>query len=69
MTHNIRPLPLAWAATKTSSSAGTPPRPGHTPGYSGAITLGIALRYLTQRRPKATLLPFPRKSGLLPPAA
>ncbi len=64
MTHYVRPLSLAWAGHKTSSTA-IPQRPA----YGNAISLGIVLRFLTQRRPKATLLPFPRKSGLLPPAA
>lgn len=65
MTHYVRPLSLAWAGLKTSTLAVPTPRPAH----AGAITLGIALRYLAQRRPKATLLRFPRKSDMLPPAA
>jgi hypothetical protein len=61
MTHYVRPLSLTWAGLKTSSS----PEQAR-PALSGTITLGIALRYLAQRRPKAALLQFPRKSEPLP---
>ena len=58
MTHYVRPLSLTWAGLKRPSPHGSAPRATHV----RAITLGIALRYLAQRRRKATLLQFRRKS-------
>ena len=70
MTHYVRPLSLAWAGPKTSSLSIARARPTYgNATHANAISLGIVLRFLAGRRPKATLLPFPRKSGQLPPAA
>ncbi len=69
MTHYVRPLSLTWAGRKSSSSPGSAqPAAAARPALTGTIALGIALRYLAQRRPKATLLQFPRKSEPLPAA-